>query len=187
MERCGRVGADPLHEAYHDCEWGVPERDGRALWECPALEGFQAWLSWITILRKRAGFRAAFAGFDPEAVARFGAADVDRLVADPRIVRHRGEVEATIRGARAVLDLGTEAFAERLWAHVDRRPVRTNRLHASDVPTRTALSERVARDLKRMGFGFCGPTIVHAWMQAVGLVNDHVAGCHRHDALRAVG
>ena len=184
MERCGWVGADPLYEEYHDREWGVPERDGRALWECLMLGGFQAGLSWITILRKREGLRAAFRGFDPEAVARFGPEDVERLVADPRIVRHRGKVEATVRGARAFLrDGGGNAFSAWAWDRVDGAALQPARATLADVPAKTALSGRIARDLKARGYGFCGPTVVYAWMQAVGLVNDHVATCPRHGAL----
>ena len=188
MKRCDWVGADPLYEAYHDVEWGVPVRHGRALWEALMLEGFQAGLSWITILRKREAFRAAFAGFDPEAVAAFGPVDVERLVADPGIVRHRGKVGATIRGARAYLDAGgADSFARTCWGYVDGAPLQPRRCAMANVPTKTDLSTRIARDLKRMGYGFCGPTITYAWMQAVGLVNDHVVGCDRHTAVAAMG
>ena len=184
MERCGWVGADPLYEAYHDAEWGVPERDGRALWEALMLEGFQAGLSWIIILRKREGFHAAFAGFDPEAVARLDADDVDRLLSDPGIVRHRGKIEATVRGARVFLALGgSAAFRDLCWSYVDGTPLQPRRASMAEVPARTDLSARIAKDFKRLGFGFCGPTAVYAWMQAVGLVNDHVVGCGRHATL----
>ena len=183
-ERCGWVGADPLYEAYHDAEWGVPERDGRALWEALMLDGFQAGLSWITILRKREGFRDAFAGFDPEVVAGWGAAEVDRLLADARIVRHRGKVEATIGGARAFLKLEARGgFSDWCWRYVDGVPLQPVRASMAEVPAQTDLSARISKDLKAEGFKFCGPTIVHAWMQAVGMVNDHVVSCHRHAAL----
>ena len=187
MERCGWVGADPLYEAYHDREWGVPERDGRALWEALVLDGFQSGLSWITILRKREGFRDAFAGFDPGVIAGWGEREVDRLVADPRIVRHRGKVEATIRNARAYLDLEARAgFSDWCWGFVDGVPLQPARAALADVPAKTALSERVAKALRREGFGFCGPTVVYAWMQAVGMVNDHVVTCDRYGAVRGM-
>jgi DNA-3-methyladenine glycosylase I len=183
--RCGWCGDDPLYVAYHDTEWGVPEHDGRALWEKLILDGFQAGLSWITILRKRDAFRAAFAGFDPEAIAEWGADDVARLLADPGIVRHRGKIEATITNARAYLDLGgPDAFAAFLWRYVDGRPLQNDWPDLTAVPAFTPLSEKVSKDLKQAGFRFCGPTITYAWMQATGLVNDHVISCHRHAQLR---
>ena len=179
--RCGWCGSDPLYVAYHDSEWGVPERSGRALWEKLVLDGFQAGLAWITILRKRAAFRAAFAGFEPEVIAHWGEAEVARLLADPGIVRHRGKIEATIGNARACLDLGgTDAFAAMMWRYVDGTPLQPHRADLSAIPASTPLSEQVSRDLKRAGFRFCGPTITYAWMQASGLVNDHVTTCHRH-------
>ncbi len=183
--RCGWCGDDPLYVAYHDTEWGVPEYDGRALWEKLVLDGFQAGLAWITILRKRDAFRAAFEGFEPATIARWGDADVARLLADPGIVRHRGKIEATIGNARAWLDLGgSEAFADRMWAYVDGAPLQTDRASLAEVPGFTPLSVRVSKDLKKAGFRFCGPTITYAWMQATGLVNDHVTTCHRHTQLR---
>lgn len=183
--RCGWCGDDPLYVAYHDTEWGVPEHDGRALWEKLILDGFQAGLSWITILRKRDAFRAAFAGFDPEAIAEWGADDVARLLADPGIVRHRGKIEATITNARAYLDLGgSDPFAAFLWRYVDGRPLQNDWPDLAAVPAFTPLSEKVSKDLKQAGFRFCGPTITYAWMQATGLVNDHVISCHRHAQLR---
>jgi DNA-3-methyladenine glycosylase I len=183
--RCGWCGDDPLYVAYHDTEWGVPEYDGRALWEKLVLDGFQAGLAWITILRKRDAFRAAFEGFEPATIARWGEADVTRLLADPGIVRHRGKIEATIGNARAWLDLGgSEAFADRMWAYVDGAPLQTDRASLAEVPGFTPLSVRVSKDLKKAGFRFCGPTITYAWMQATGLVNDHVTTCHRHAQLR---
>ena len=178
-QRCAWAGADPLMRHYHDTEWGVPVRDGRALWECLMLEGFQAGLSWQVILRKREAFRAAFAGFDPVKVAGFGEDDIARLMADPGIVRSRAKIEATIGGARiynAMQDRG-EDFAAYCWSFTDGRPVRGDG-RASVTP----LSEAVSKDLKRRGFKFVGPTITHAWMQAVGIVNDHAAGCFRCDA-----
>lgn len=183
--RCGWCGDDPLYVAYHDTEWGVPEYDGRALWEKLVLDGFQAGLAWITILRKRDAFRAAFAGFDPEVIAGWGEADIARLLADPGIVRHRGKCAAAITNARALLDLGgPDAFAAFMWRYVDGAPLQPDRPDLAAVPPFTPLSEQVSKDLKRAGFRFCGPTITYAWMQASGLVNDHVTTCHRHAALR---
>ena len=180
-QRCSWVGADPLYRAYHDEEWGVPVRDSRLLWETLMLEGFQAGLAWIVILRKREAFRAAFAGFDPDRVARFGEAEVARLMADPGIVRARAKIEATIAGARiwcAMRDRG-EDFAAYCWSFTDHAVIRGDGV---SLPASTPLSETVSRDLKRRGFRFVGPTIVYAWLQAVGIVDDHQAGCFRRGA-----
>jgi DNA-3-methyladenine glycosylase I len=186
--RCAWCGTDPLYVAYHDTEWGVPERDGRALWEKLVLDGFQAGLSWITILRKREAFRAAFDGFDPERVARWGEAEVARCLADPGIVRHRGKIEAAIGNAQAFLRIEErEGFADFCWRYVDGAPIRNAWSSAAEVPTATPLSERMSRDLRAEGFRFCGPTIVYAWMEATGLVNDHVTTCHRHAEVAALG
>ena len=183
-ERCAWVGSEPAYIAYHDTEWGVPQRDGRALFEMLSLEGFQAGLSWITILRKREGFRAAFDGFDPARVARYGEADVTRLVGDARIVRHRGKIEATIGNARAWLEIEARGgFAAFIWDHVDGAPVQNRFASMAEVPAETELSRRLSRALKGAGFRFCGPTTVYAFCQAAGLVNDHVTGCFRHAAL----
>ncbi|MDH7641135.1 DNA-3-methyladenine glycosylase I [Sphingomonas oryzagri] len=176
--RCGWAGSDPLMRAYHDEEWGVPERDGRALWEKLMLDGFQAGLAWITVLKKREAFRAGFAGFDPETVARFGEAEIARLLADPGIIRSRAKIEATIGGARAYLKMrdAGEDFADYCWGFVDGSPLRGD---GHSFPASTPLSERVSKDLKKRGFKFVGPTIVYAWMQATGLVNDHTHDCFR--------
>jgi DNA-3-methyladenine glycosylase I len=183
--RCPWCGTDPLYVAYHDTEWGVPERDGRALWEKLVLDGFQAGLAWITILRKRDAFRAAFDGFHPETIASWGEADVARLLADPGIVRHRGKIAATIGNARAYLAIAeTMDFADFVWRYVDGAPLQTDRASMADVPAATPLSTRLSRDLQKAGFRFCGPTITYAWMQATGIVNDHLVTCHRHAALR---
>ncbi|MCB1355939.1 MAG: DNA-3-methyladenine glycosylase I [Maritimibacter sp.] len=177
-KRCGWCGEDPLYIAYHDDEWGVPEHDGRALWEKLVLDGFQAGLAWITILRKREAFRAAFEGFEPAVIAGWGEADVARLLADPGIVRHRGKIEATIGNARAYLEIGGgEAFSTQMWAYVDGAPLVNRFQSLADVPASTPLSERISKDLRKAGFRFVGPTIVYAWMQACGLVNDHIVGC----------
>lgn len=186
-KRCAWCGTDPLYVAYHDTEWGVPERDGRALWEKLVLDGFQAGLSWITILRKREAFRAAFDGFDPERVARWGEAEVARALADPGIVRHRGKIEAAVTNARAYLEIeGREGFADFLWRYVDGRPLQNRFASQAEVPPQTPLSARVSKDLKAQGFRFCGPTIVYAFMEATGLVNDHVVTCPCHDRVAAL-
>lgn len=186
--RCWWPGTDPLYLAYHDTEWGVPEYDGRALFEKLILDGFQAGLSWITILRKREAFRRAFAGFDPEAVARFGTADVERLMLDPGIVRNRAKIEGTIASARAWLDLGgAEPFANLLWNQVGGRPIQNQLRSRADIAAETDASRDMSKQLKRLGFKFCGPTIVYAFMQATGMVNDHLLGCFRHAECAAMG
>ncbi|MGR3434067.1 MAG: DNA-3-methyladenine glycosylase I [Shimia sp.] len=176
--RCAWVGDDPLYRDYHDTEWGVPEWDGRALWEKLVLDGFQAGLSWITILRKRDAFREAFAQFDPEVVAGWGEAEVGELLANPGIVRHRGKIEGAIRGARAFLEM--EDFAAFAWDHVDGAPIVGHYDTHAQVPTQDARSARLSKALKARGFTFCGPTIVYAWMEACGLLNNHTTGCHRY-------
>ena len=185
--RCPWCGTDPLYVAYHDEEWGVPERDPRALWEKLVLDGFQAGLAWITILRKRDGFRAAFDGFDPEAIARWGEPEVARLLADPGIVRHRGKIEATIGNARAYLAIEErEGFDTFLWSRVGGAPIQNKFGSMDEVPAETELSQLISRDLKREGFRFCGPTIVYAFMQATGMVNDHLVDCPRHAEVAAL-
>jgi DNA-3-methyladenine glycosylase I len=187
-ERCGWCGTDPLYVSYHDTEWGVPERDPRALWEKLVLDGFQAGLAWITILRKRDGFRAAFAGFDPEVIAGWGEPEVARLLADPGIVRHRGKIEATIGNARAFLAIEErEGFAPFLWKHVDGRPLQNLIATMAEIPAETPMSRAMSKELSRAGFRFCGPTIVYAFMQATGMVNDHLVTCPRHDAVARMG
>lgn len=182
--RCPWCGEDPLYVAYHDTEWGVPEHDGRALWEKLVLDGFQAGLAWITILRKREGFRAAFEGFDPERIAGWGEAEVARCLADPGIVRHRGKIEATIGNARAFLEIEErQGFSEFCWAYLDGAPLQNSFVSMADVPAQTPLAQQMSKDLKAAGFKFCGPTITYAWMQACGLVNDHLTGCPRHGAV----
>ncbi|WP_298434609.1 DNA-3-methyladenine glycosylase I [uncultured Jannaschia sp.] len=188
MRRCGWVSADPLYEAYHDVEWGVPERDGRHLFEILSLEGMQAGLSWLTILRKREGFRTAFAGFDPDVIADWGEEDVARLLDDAGIVRHRGKIEAVLGNARAWLTLGgATPFADLVWSFVDERPVQERRATLAEVPASTPVSTAMSKRLKAEGFRFCGPTTCYAFMQAAGLVNDHVLDCDRHDAVAALG
>lgn len=186
-KRCDWCGDDPVYVAYHDTEWGVPQYDSRTLYEKLMLDGFQAGLSWITILRKRDGFRDAFKGFEPEVVARFGAKDVERLVADARIVRHRGKIEATIGNAQAYLRISeTEPFSDYLWKWVDGKPIQNRMKTMADVPGQTDLSVAISKQLKKDGFKFCGPTIVYAVMQAMGMVNDHMIGCPRHKECAAL-
>jgi DNA-3-methyladenine glycosylase I len=189
--RCGWRGleGDALYEAYHDEEWGVPERDPVALWEKLVLDGFQAGLAWVTILRKREGFRNAFAGFDPETVARFGEADRARLLADAGIVRSAAKIDAAISGARIFLDMRErgEDFSTFLWNFTDGRPIQPFRERLSDVPAETPLSQEISAALKARGFRFTGPVIVYAFMQAVGMVNDHLVSCHRHASVREMG
>ncbi|MGO4166278.1 DNA-3-methyladenine glycosylase I [Novosphingobium sp. PhB55] len=180
-QRCGWAGSNPLMQTYHDTEWGVPERDPRMLWETLMLEGFQAGLSWEIILRKRDTFREAFAGFDPQQVARFDEQDIERLMANPGIVRARAKIAATIKGAQiynAMQDRG-EDFADYCWSFTAGGPI-----EGSVYDTQTPLSATISKDLKARGFKFVGPTIVYAWLQAVGITNDHVPACfRRHEIL----
>ena len=186
-ERCPWCGTDPLYVAYHDDEWGVPERDPRALWELLMLEAFQAGLSWITILRKRESFRSAFRGFHPEDIATWGENEVLRLLADPGIVRHRGKIEGTIASARAYLRIeARQGFSPYLWNFVGNSPVQNLRASMADVPTSTDVSQAMAKALKAEGFKFCGPTIVYAFMQATGMVNDHMIHCPAHARVAAL-
>jgi DNA-3-methyladenine glycosylase I len=180
--RCEWAGSDPLYQAYHDQEWGVPVHDERHLFEMLILEGAQAGLAWITILRKREGYRRAFAGFDPRRMARFGPRDVKRLLADSGIVRHEGKIRAAIGNAAALLALQAEGQSlDRLvWEVAGGRPRRNRRRHLREAPDRTPESEALSRTLRRRGFKFVGPTICYALMQAVGVVNDHTAHCFRY-------
>jgi len=188
--RCGWRGmaGDPLYEAYHDHEWGVPEYDARALWEKLVLDGFQAGLAWITILRKREAFRAAFDGFDPEKVARYGDAERARLMADPGIVRSNAKIDAAIAGARLYLDMreAGEDFAAFCWGFTDGRPLQNAWDEVGQVPAQTPLAVEMSKALKAKGYKFVGPVIVYAWMQAVGIVNDHLTGCFRHAPVKAM-
>lgn len=186
--RCAWCGTDPLYVAYHDQEWGVPERDPRALWEKLVLDGFQAGLAWITILRKREGLRDAFDGFDPEIVAQYGEEDVQRLLADARIIRSRAKINAAINGARIWLKMRDdgEDFSEWLWSFVGGQPIQSEWSDFRQAPTQTAESIAMAKALKARGFNFCGPVIVYAFMQAVGMVNDHQTRCFRHAHVRAM-
>lgn len=185
VQRCSWSESDPLLRSYHDLEWGVPEFDSRALWEKLMLDGFQAGLSWLVILRKRDAFRKAFKNFDPVKVARYREADVARLLGDANIVRSRSKIEATIGGARAFLamrDAG-EDFASFIWGMAGGKPIQT----VGPRPTKSPLSEEISKALKKRGFKFVGPVIVYAWMQAVGIVNDHADDCFRKTAVQKPG
>lgn len=180
--RCNWCGTDPLYVAYHDEEWGVPEYDAQALFEKLLLDGFQAGLSWITILRKRDNFRRAFDGFDAAKMTRYTPAKCAALMQDAGIVRNRLKIEASVSNAQAYLAIPD--FSAYLWNFVDGRPVQNRIRSMSEIPAKTPLAEKVSKDLKRRGFRFVGPTIVYAFMQACGLVNDHLVDCHRHEAVK---
>jgi len=179
--RCSWAATDPLMRLYHDEEWGVPQHDSRALWELLMLEGFQAGLAWITVLRKREAFRSAFRGFDPAKVARFGEKDIARLMADPGIIRSRSKIDATIAGARIFLEMekSGEGFGKTIWKLSGGRPIQ----NTGPVPAMTPLSADISAALKKRGFKFVGPTIVYAFMQAAGIVNDHAETCFRRKAV----
>jgi DNA-3-methyladenine glycosylase I len=179
--RCGWCGTDSLYVAYHDTEWGVPEYDSQALFEKLLLDGFQAGLSWITILRKRDNFRAAFDGFDPAKMARYTPKKLDRLMQDSGIVRNRLKIEASVSNAQAYLAIPD--FSAYLWDFLDGQVITNHRRSMKDVPGKTPLAEKISKDLQKKGFRFVGPTIVYAFMQACGLVNDHLVTCHRHQAV----
>lgn len=186
--RCPWCGTDALYVAYHDEEWGVPEWDSRALYEKLMLDGFQAGLSWYTILKKRPAFQAAFDQFDPVKIARYGEADVNRLLANAGIVRHRGKIEAAITAARQWVEIEAGGgFDKFLWDFVDGKPLQNELVWMSDVQAETPLSKEVSKALKAHGFKFVGPTIVYAFMQAVGMVNDHLIGCPRHAEVAILG
>ncbi|MFN3931699.1 MAG: DNA-3-methyladenine glycosylase I [Brevundimonas sp.] len=188
FHRCAWCGTDPLYVAYHDEEWGVPEHDPRALWEKLVLDGFQAGLAWITILRKRDGMREAFDGFDPEIVARYGEADIERLLGDARIIRSRAKINSAIKGAKIWLEMRDqgEDFSEWLWSFVGGAPVQNAWPDSAARPVSTPESEALSKALKKRGFTFVGPVIVYAFMQAVGMVNDHGVECFRHRQVRAM-
>jgi DNA-3-methyladenine glycosylase I len=184
QHRCPWPGRDPLYLAYHDEEWGVPEYDDRALFEKLILDGFQAGLSWITILRKRDNFRRAFSEFDPEKIARYTPKKVERLMQDAGIIRNRAKIEGTVSSARAYLKIMDQGpgFADLFWNRLDGRPLQNKFKTTKQVPAATDLSLAISKDLVGRGFKFVGPTIVYAFMQAVGMVNDHLVTCHRHAA-----
>lgn len=187
MERCGWAGRETIYQNYHDTDWGVPEYDSRALWEKLILDGFQAGLSWLTILKKRDNFRSAFAGFEPNIVATWGEEDVQRLLQDQGIIRHRGKILATISNARVWQKIEQrEGFDSFLWNYVDGTPLQNQWKTLDEVPAFTPLSTKLSKDLKNEGFRFCGPTIVYAFMQAVGMINDHLVTCPRHKEVRTL-
>ena len=181
LARCPWPGVDPLYVAYHDNEWGVPEYDSRALFEKLLLDGFQAGLSWITILRKRENFRKAFDRFEPGKIARYTPAKLEKLMADEGIVRNRQKIEGSVLSARAYLKIEeTEGFSNFLWKFVDGVPVQNRLRDLNEIQAETDTSKKMSKALKDAGFKFCGPTIVYAFMQATGMVNDHLVGCHCH-------
>jgi len=185
LTRCPWSVKDPLYIAYHDQEWGVPEYDDRALYEKLILDGFQAGLSWITILRKRDNFRAAFDNFEPEKIARYTERKKEKLMQDAGIVRNRLKIEGTVLSARAYLEVMEKGpgFSKLLWDYFDGRPQVNHFKTIQQVPAETPVSQKISKDLAKRGFKFVGPTIVYAFMQAVGMVNDHLVTCHRHDQL----
>ena len=189
LQTCPWPGEDALYRAYHDEEWGVPEYDDRALYEKLVLDGFQAGLSWITILRKRENFRGAFDNFDPQRIARYGKRKRARLMQDEGIIRSNAKIDAAISGAQVWLDIMEKepgGFSHFIWKHVDGRP-RVNRFHElKQIPAKTEMSEKLSKELKQRGFKFVGPVIVYAFAQAVGMVNDHIVSCHRHKQVQAL-
>ena len=188
LHRCPWPGQDPFYVAYHDDEWGVPERDDRALYEKLMLDGFQAGLSWITILRKRENFRKAFDGFEPQKIARYTPKKIAALMQDAGIVRNRSKIEGAILSARGWLEIQEkgDGFSNLLWGHLDGRPKVNMFKTTKSVPAETPLSKAMSKDLSSRGFKFVGPTIVYAFMQAVGMVNDHLVSCHRHAECQAL-
>jgi len=187
-ERCPWAGSDPLYVAYHDKEWGVPTSDVRVLFEKLVLEGFQAGLAWITILRKREAFRAAFDDFDAEKIARYGHRKVANLLKDKGIVRHRGKIDAAISNAKAFIELESgPGFSQFMWSFVVGKPKQNAYKRMADIPAATPESKALAKALKSRGFRFCGPTTSHAFMQGVGMVNDHLTGCFRHAECAKLG
>ena len=187
LPRCPWAGVDPLYVAYHDEEWGAPEYDDRALFEKLVLDAFQAGLSWITILRKRPAFRAAFDGFEPKRIVRWSPKKKEALMLDAGIVRNRAKIDATVGLARIYLDLADNGgLARHLWSFVDGRPIDNARRSLADIPAETEVARAISKDLRGRGGNFVGPTIVYAFMQATGMVNDHLVDCCRHEACRAL-
>ena len=186
--RCGWPGTDELYVAYHDNEWGVPEYDDRALFEKLILDGFQAGLSWITILRKREAFREAFDGFEPHIIAKYDDAKLQSLMENTGIVRNKAKINGCRTNAQLYLDImEKDGFANYIWSYVDGKPIQNAFEELSDVPAETDISRALSKDLKKRGFKFCGPTIVYAFMQACGLVNDHLIGCFCYDKIQKMG
>ncbi len=188
--RCGWSAKEPIYVAYHDQEWGVPEYDACALYEKLVLDGFQAGLAWITILRKRENFRAAFDGFDPHKIARYGKREVNRLLKNAGIIRSEAKIKAAIKGAQLWLDIEEKepgGFTDFIWKHVDGVPKQNRFKTLKQIPPQTEMSQALSKELKTRGFNFVGPVIVYAFAQAVGMVNDHVVPCHRHAPVAALG
>jgi DNA-3-methyladenine glycosylase I len=184
-EICGWAGSEEIYVNYHNTDWGVPEYDSRTLWEKLILDGFQAGLSWITILKKRENFREAFEGFNPNVIAGWGDEEIERLLQNSGIIRHRGKIAATITNARVWQSIEQEqGFDRYLWNYVCGAPIQNTWASLDEVPAFTELSTEISKDLKKRGFKFCGPTIVYAFMQAPGLINDHLVTCPRHDAVK---
>lgn len=187
-KRCGWCGSDPLYRAYHDDEWGVPVHEDQRLFEFLVLEGAQAGLSWLTILKKRENYRKAFHSFDCERIARYSQGDVDRLIQDPGIIRNRLKIESAIRNAQGILDIQAEygSFAAFSWRYVEGRPIQNGWRCLAEVPAQTKQSDQLSKDLKKRGFNFVGSTICYAFMQAVGMVNDHTTDCFRHGEIASL-
>lgn len=180
-ERCSWPGDDALYIQYHDTEWGVPEHNSKMLWEKLTLEGFQAGLSWITILKKRESFRKAFDNFKPEIIVNYDENKIIALLLNENIVRHRGKIEATIKNAKIFLDIEQkQGFNNFLWEYTNHQVLQSNVQTQSEIPTSTILSEQISKDLKKLGYRYCGPTIVYAFMEAAGLINNHLITCPRH-------
>ncbi len=188
LNRCGWAGLEPIYADYHDEEWGVPEYDDRALWEKLILDGFQAGLSWITILKKRDGFREAFDDFNPQIIASYDEAKQAELMRNAGIVRNRAKIAATITNAQVYLDImeSGQGFTNYLWDYCGGKPIQNQFRTLEEVPAETELSKTISKDLKKRGFRFCGPTIVYAFMQAVGMVNDHLVDCHRYEPVASI-
>lgn len=189
MHRCEWAGSDPLYVAYHDHEWGVPEHDDRQLFEKLILDGAQAGLSWITILRKRDNYRQAFDHFDIQTVARYGENKIQELMQNAGIIRNQSKIRSAVTNAQAFIRIQEEygSFNAFLWDYVDGKPIQNTFEHMGEIPAATPLSERLSKDLKKRGFKFVGPTIVYAYMQAIGMVNDHVMDCFRYESIREMG
>ena len=188
INRCAWCGSDPLYIHYHDCEWGTPVHDDRRLFEFLILEGAQAGLSWLTVLKKRENYRKAFQGFDPQKIAVYSERDVQRLLADPGIVRNRLKIESAIKNAQGVLKITDQfgSFDAFLWRYVDGKPIQNGWRSLAELPATTEKSDAISKDLKKWGFNFAGSTIGYAFMQAIGMVNDHVVDCFRHRELKEV-
>ena len=187
-KRCDWCGDDPLYQAYHDQEWGVPTRDDQTLFEFLLLEGAQAGLSWITILRKREGYRRAYDNFDAARIARYSDKKIERLLQNPAIVRNRLKVASAVKNARAYLEVleTHDSFSDFIWQFVDGTPIQNRWRSLQEIPAATAISDTMSKQLKKRGFNFVGSTICYAFMQATGMVNDHLTGCHRYRACRAL-